>query len=115
WHMPLSTDPPLLGIAIEQSRHTAEMVSHAQAFALNIPKRPLLHHVQYLGAMSGEQIDKFEATQLETFAAVKVTAPLIAGCAAWIECEVVEVWPVGDHILFVGLPLAVQVDPESFG
>jgi flavin reductase (DIM6/NTAB) family NADH-FMN oxidoreductase RutF len=114
WHTPLSSAPPVIGIAVEQSRHTAEMISHAQEFALNFPKRPYLHHVQYLGAMSGEQMDKLDALQMQTFAATSITAPLIEGCAAWVECEVVEVTPIGDHILFAGLVTAVRVDPDSF-
>lgn len=115
WHMPVSSDPPLVAIAIEQSRHTADMISHAQEFAINVPTRPLLHHVQYLGAMRGDEVDKFEATRLETFSASKITAPLLSACCAWAECEVIEVLPLGDHILFVGLVANVQVDPESFG
>jgi flavin reductase (DIM6/NTAB) family NADH-FMN oxidoreductase RutF len=115
WHMPLSSDPALVGISIEQSRYTAEMIRHSQDFALNIPARPLLHHVQYLGAMRGEDVDKFEATQLETFAPAHVTAPLVAGCSAWLECEVQEVLPLGDHVLFAGLVVAAYVDPAAFG
>ena len=114
WCAPLSSDPPLLGVAIEQSRHTAEMMSHSEEFALNFPGRQLLHHVQYLGSLTGAQIDKFEATQLETFDPVHVTARLIEGCLAWVECEVQQTIPVGDHLLFVGLPVAVHVDPTSF-
>ena len=33
---------------------------------------------------------------------------------AWIECEVQEVIPLGDHVLFAGLPVAIHVDPASF-
>ena len=90
------------------------MISHAEEFALNVPKRPLLHHVQYLGAMTGEEIDKLDATQMATFAPTHITAPLLHGCAAWVECEVQEVLPLGDHVLFVGLPVAVHGDPSAF-
>ena len=114
WHMPISTDPPMIAIAVEQSRHTAEMIRHSQEFALNFPTRPLLHHVQYLGSLHGDRVDKIEATQLETFAPMKGSAPLLSACAAWVECSVVEVMPLGDHILFVALVGAVQVDPASF-
>ncbi|MEX2372671.1 MAG: flavin reductase family protein [Dehalococcoidia bacterium] len=114
WHTPLSSEPALVGISVEQSRHTAEMISHSQEFALNFPKRPYLHHVQYLGALRGEDIDKFEATQWETFPPAKISAPLLMDCAAWIECEVVEVLPLGDHVLFVGLAVAVRVDLDSY-
>ncbi|MEZ4501783.1 MAG: flavin reductase family protein [Dehalococcoidia bacterium] len=114
WHAPLSSDPPLIGISIERSRHSVDMIQHSEEFALNFPARPLIHHVQYLGALTGAEVDKFEATQLATFPAARLTAPLIEGCAAWIECEVQQVVPIGDHVLFVGLPVAVQVDPEAF-
>jgi flavin reductase (DIM6/NTAB) family NADH-FMN oxidoreductase RutF len=114
WYAPLSGDPPLIGIAIEQSRYSAEMVSHAEEFALNFPSRLLLHHVQYLGGLSGSDIDKFEATQMETFSARRINAPLIDGCVAWVECEVKQVIPIGDHLLFVGLPVSVQVNPAAF-
>ena len=114
WCAPLSSDPPLIGISVEQSRHSVDMISHSEEFALNFPTRSLMHHVQYLGSLTGADIDKFEATQLETFDATSVAAPLISGCVAWIECEVQEVIPLGDHVLFAGLPVAIHVDPASF-
>ena len=114
WHMPLSLVPPLVGIGLEQSRHSLDMIRASEQFALNIPTRTLLHHVQYLGAYSGEEIDKLEATQLELFAASHIDAPLIQGCAAWIECELREVLPLGDHELCIGLVVAVHVDPAAF-
>lgn len=114
WHTPLSATPPLIGIAIEQSRYSVELISHGEEFAINIPPALLVHHVQYLGALSGEHIDKFEVTQLETFPALHITAPLLRDCVAWIECEVQQVLPVGDHLLYVGLPRAVRVDGRAF-
>ena len=115
WCAPLSANPPLLGIAIERSRHSADMVSQSAEFALNFPARALLHHVQYLATLSGADVDKLEATQLDTFEALHVTAPLIRDCVAWVECEVQQVLPVGDHLLFIGLPVSVRVDPAAFG
>lgn len=115
WHMPVSGDPPLIAIAVEQSRHSVDMITHSEEFALNFPTRPLLHHVQYLGSLHGDRIDKFEATQLETFAPTHVSAPLLVHCAGWIECEVKEVLPFGDHVLFIGLAVSVRVNAASFG
>ena len=115
WHMPVSSDPVLIAIALEQSRYSVDVLDHSEEFALNIPKRALLHHVQYLGSLSGEHIDKFEATQLGHFAASRVTAPLIEGCAAWIEAGIRHQIPFGDHVAYVAEVVAVHVDPASFG
>ena len=112
--MPLSAEPPLVGIAIHQSRHSLEMIRASDQFALNIPARPLLHLAQYLGSYSGEEIDKLEATQIETFDAIHIDAPLLKGSVAWVECELQEVVPFGDHELCVGLAVAVHVDENSF-
>ena len=114
WQAPRSSDPPLLGVAIHESRFTIELVSRAEEFALSFPTRALLHHVQYLGTISGEQLDKLELVGIESFSPRYVTAPLLEGCCAWVECEVVQVLPAGDHQLVLGHPLAVLVDPLSF-
>jgi len=114
WFMPVSSDPPLVAISVGEGRHTAEMIAHSQEFALNIPKRPYLHHVQYLGTLRGENVDKFEATQWETFVPTRITSPLLMNCAGWIECQVVETLPFGDHVLFLGEVVAVRVDPASY-
>lgn len=114
WHMPVSSDPALIAIAIEQSRYSVDMINHSEEFALNIPKRPMLHHVQYLGALSGEHVDKLEAAQLSYFAPSRVTAPLLDGCAAWIEAGVRHQLPFGDHILYIAEVVAVHADPASF-
>ena len=114
WHMPLSLTPPLVGIALEQSRYSLDMIRGSEQFAINIPTRELLHHVQYLGGYTGEDIDKFEATQLEIFAPIHVDAPLLQHCAAWIECELQDTVVLGDHELCIGLVVAVHVDVEAF-
>ncbi|MYD66120.1 MAG: flavin reductase family protein [Chloroflexi bacterium] len=114
WHMPLSLDPCLVGIAVEQSRHSLDMIRASEQFAINIPTRTLLHHVQYLGGYTGEDIDKFEATQLEVFTPTHVEAPLLQHCAAWIECELQDTVVLGDHELCIGLVVAVHVDVEAF-
>jgi flavin reductase (DIM6/NTAB) family NADH-FMN oxidoreductase RutF len=114
WHMPVSSDPALVAIAIEQSRYSVDVINHSEEFALNIPKRPMLHHVQYLGSLRGEHIDKLDAAQWGYFGSSRVTAPLLEHCAGWVECGVRHALPFGDHVLYVAEVMAVHVDPASF-
>jgi len=111
---PLSIEPPLVGVAIGPGRHTYDMIRYSEQFALNIPGRRLLHHVQYLGSVSGRDVDKFELTKLPTFKALRVDAPLIEGCVAYIECGLVDAFRTGDHVLLVGQVLAASADAEAF-
>jgi len=114
WNVPLSHDPPLVGIAVHPSRHTYDMLRLSEEFALNVPSRRLMNHVQYLGTVSGRDVQKIEMAKLPTFKAQRVNAPLLEGCLAYIECSVQEVLRLGDHHLFVGKVLAAQAEGEAF-
>jgi len=111
---PLSIDPPLIGVAVHPARHTHDMIKFSEEFSLNIPTRELLNHVQYVGSVSGVELNKFELTQLPTFAARKVDAPLLEGCVGWIECGVHDAFVIGDHTLFVGTVVAAQAEQDAF-
>jgi flavin reductase (DIM6/NTAB) family NADH-FMN oxidoreductase RutF len=111
---PLSIDPPLIGLAVHAARHTHDMIRFSEEFALNIPTRQLLHHVQYLGSVSGAELNKFELTKLPTFRARRVNAPLLEGCVGWIECGVEDAYKIGDHTLFVGKVAAASVEQDAF-
>jgi flavin reductase (DIM6/NTAB) family NADH-FMN oxidoreductase RutF len=111
---PLSIDPPLIGVAVHPARHTHDMIRFSEEFALNIPTRQLLHHVQYLGSVSGAELGKFELTKLPTFRARKVSAPLLEGCVGWIECGIEDAYKIGDHTLFVGKVVAASAEQDAF-
>lgn len=112
--VPLSFQPPLVGIAVHPSRHTHDMIRFSEEFAINVPGRDLIHHVQYLGSVSGKELDKLDVTKLPTSRARKVEAPLIEGCVGYIECGLEDALRVGDHTLFVGRVVAASVDDEAF-
>ncbi len=114
WTLPLSMTPPLIGLAIHPHRHTADMIRFSEEFAINIPGPDLLKQTAFLGSMSGLENNKIEAADLQTFRGLRVEAPLIEGCLAWIECGLHDVIPVGDHTLFVGSVLKVQAIDEAY-
>lgn len=111
---PVSIDPPLIGVAVHPARHTHDMIKFSEEFALNIPTPELLHHCQYLGSVSGTELNKLELTRLPTFAARKVQAPLLEGCLGWIECGVEDAYRLGDHTLFVGKVAAASAEQDAF-
>ena len=114
WTTPLSRTPPLIGVAIHGSRHTHDMIRFAEEFALNFPGPELMNHGHYFGVVSGRDVNKLELAKLPTFKASKVSAPLIEGCLAYIECGLEDSYRIGDHTLFVGRVLVVQAESEAF-
>jgi flavin reductase (DIM6/NTAB) family NADH-FMN oxidoreductase RutF len=113
WMMPLSRTPPLIGLAVNPARHTHDMIRFSEEFALNFPARDMLNHTHYFGAVSGRDVNKLQLAKLPTFRATKVEAPLIEGCLGWIECGVEDSYRLGDHTLFIGRALVVQVEPQA--
>ncbi|MHB8574614.1 MAG: flavin reductase family protein [Dehalococcoidia bacterium] len=114
WTMPLSANPPFVGVAVHPSRHTHDMIRFSEEFALNIPGRSLLNHCQYYGTASGRDLDKLETSKIPTTHARKIGARLLDGCVASIECGVEDALRIGDHTLFVGRVLAVAADDEAY-
>jgi flavin reductase (DIM6/NTAB) family NADH-FMN oxidoreductase RutF len=114
WSMPLSAEPPFVGICVHSSRHTHDMIKFSEEFALNFPSRALLNHVQYFGSVTGKEVDKLDISKLPTFKARKIEAPLLEGCVGFIECGLEDALRLGDHTLFVGRVVAVTADEEAF-
>jgi flavin reductase (DIM6/NTAB) family NADH-FMN oxidoreductase RutF len=112
--MNLSIVPPMVGIAVHPERYTTDVIRKTNEFAINIPSRELLHHIQYLGTLSGVDFDKLELTNLPTFQARRVGTVLLEGCVGWIECAVEDLIEIGDHFLVTARVVAVQADDEAF-
>jgi len=114
WHTSLSMDPPLLAIAVHSERYTADMIKASEEFVINIPGPAMMKQTAYLGAVSGADSAKLEEASLEVFKGLRVGAPLIEGCLAWIECGLREVHRTGDHLLFVAEVVKVQALDEAY-
>lgn len=115
WSMPLDFDPPKVAVVIDKSTLTRELVEASGTFALNVPLRPLARLTESVGTESGRDFDKFAAFGMETFAADQVAAPLITGCAAWLECRVIpEPHNQEAYDLFLAEVVAASADPALF-
>src|SRR5918992_482561 len=100
WHMPLSLAPTLISIAVHPNRLSHSFISASEQFVVNVPTVDLIGPVHQAGMISGRDIDKFATVGLEPAEATVVEAPRVSGCAAYIECQVRDRAPVGDHDLF---------------
>ena len=84
-------------------------------FVVNVPTVRLLDTVYAAGQVSGEDEDKFASCPLATSEASIVGAPLLDGCAAWLECKVVpEAHMEERYDLFVADVVAAWADDASF-
>lgn len=115
WVMPLDFDPPKVIAVVDGRSFTRELIDASGEFALSLPCRRQAEQVLAVGSVSGRDGDKFAAAGLSTFPASRIGAPLIRGCAAWLECRVLP--NEGNqqrHDLFIAEVLAAWADPRLF-
>lgn len=114
WVTNVSSDPPMVALAVYPGRYTYDLIEKSGQFALNIPPRPLAEKVKKIGDTSGEDADKFVASKLTLYEGKQVNAPLIVECIGHLECGVVETLRAGNHTLFLAEIVAASADELAF-
>ena len=92
----VSLEPPLIIWSLARRSRSLAAFAGAERYAVNV-----LAHEQVGLAR------RFSRPHADRFAEVayrlgKAGAPLIEGCAAWLECRHHALHPAGDHMLFIG-------------
>ncbi len=117
WNSALDFSPPKVLVVIDRATYTRELVEASGRFAINVPTRALAQATRDVGSVSGRGPgeDKFDRFGLETFAGDVVEAPLLTGCAAWLECRVMdEPHNQQAYDLFIGEVVAASADARVF-
>jgi len=112
WVVSICHHPPMLCLGIQRKSFCYELIKKSKEFVVNIPKREILEEVDFCGNVSGRDVNKFEKTKLTKMKAKKVNSPIIKECPINIECKLEKIVPLGDHDLFVGRIVCVDIDEE---
>ena len=110
FHMMIQHDPPLIGCIVGPWDHSYAALSATGECVIAIPTVDLAKKMVDIGNCSGSDIDKFARFKLTAKPATEVSAPLIAECAANIECRVVDTSMVAKYSLFILEAVAIWVD-----
>ncbi|NKB70195.1 MAG: flavin reductase [Candidatus Latescibacteria bacterium] len=92
----LSLDPPLVLVAIGRDNQMYELLPQSRIFALNILRRDQ-EDLSNRFAVPGPK--DFSDLSLTTAA---TGAPLLQDTLGWVDCNLTEVLPGGDHDIFIG-------------
>lgn len=92
----VSLDPPLVGFFPSRTSTSWPRIEQAGSFVANVLSE---HQVELSRAFATSGGDKFR--QL-SWRQATTGAPILDGVAAWIECDVVDVLPAGDHLFVLG-------------
>lgn len=115
WAMAVDFEPCKVAVVLDKQTWTRELLEAEGSFVLNVPCVAQVDLVQTVGNTTGRDVDKFAAYGIETLAGERVSAPLIAGCVAWLECRLLpEAHNQQGYDLFLGEVVAAQADTRVF-
>lgn len=121
WAMPLDFKPGKVAVVLDKSTWTRILIEASGHFALQVPTVAQAQMVEAVGSSSGktlneqEGLDKFAAYGLTVFPGQATEAPLIEGCAAWLECRLYPEPHIQEtYDLFLGEILFAQADERVF-
>ena len=96
----LSLDPPLVLWSLREASPSLPVFEAAPRFAINVLTEAQVELSRRFASKLGNKFDDGAWAQGEQ------GAPVLAGCAAVFECELVSQQTAGDHRLFIGRVLA---------
>lgn len=112
WIGVVCSRPPLLALGIGPGRFSHAIIRDSGQLVVNIPSRDLLDQVDWCGLVSGRERDKFQQTGFTAVSAHQVRPPLIGECPVNLECQLLQVIPLGSHDLFLVEVVALWADEE---
>ena len=115
WGGVCCSKPPCVAVSIRAGRLSHANIMLHQAFTVNLPAVDHVAEADFVGTVSGRDVDKFAATGLTAVRAEHVHAPYVAEFPVVLECEVVHIAELGAHTMFVGEVLDTKVDEEALG
>lgn len=118
WVCALDFNPAKVTVVVDSKTYTRELIEAEGSFAINLPCVKQIEMVKTVGSISGRDVqatDKFAEYGIETFAAEKISAPLVHGCVGWLECKIIrEPHNQSTYDLFIAEVVAAYADARVF-
>ncbi|MBA7514510.1 High molecular weight rubredoxin [subsurface metagenome] len=108
WVNQVSSQPPMISVAIGKSHYTSELIPKAKSFSVNILSPDQIEIARKCGFVSGRNQNKLREEEL-TYQATG--APILINCTAYLDCKLYHQIEVGDHILFIGI--VIKADSKN--
>jgi 3-hydroxy-9,10-secoandrosta-1,3,5(10)-triene-9,17-dione monooxygenase reductase component len=101
----VSLEPPLILVCIDQFSATRDAITGAGMFAVSL----LARRQEFLAERFSGRAPAVDPTWKEIAHRLGANGmPMIDGAAAWVECDLEDVHPAGDHDIVIGRVTAAE-------
>jgi flavin reductase (DIM6/NTAB) family NADH-FMN oxidoreductase RutF len=106
----MSINPPLLYISVNKAHYTNSGIREQGWFSVNIPSRDLVAKTDYVGLVSGRDIDK--SGVFTAFYGKAAIVPMIDECPVNMLCKVFKEVDLPSNDVFIGEIIETYVDEK---
>ncbi len=99
WVTQVSFKPRLIAVSIAPQRYTYGLIKESGFFCINALPEDEMKLAKHFGFKTGRKTDKFKDIEYEN---ALNGSPVLKDAFAYIECGLRDVYPAGDHEIFVG-------------
>ena len=107
--------PPCVTVSLRRATYSYAAIEARKAFTVSIPSRQQVAEADYVGTVSGRDIDKFAACNWTPVKSDLVDAPYVSEAPLVIECRLLHTLEIGLHTQFVGEIVDIKADEAVIG
>ena len=105
-----SLTPPCVAVSLRENTHTYGNIVRHKAFTVNVPSEAHAREADFIGIVSGRNVDKFAATGLTPVRSKFVDAPYVREFPLNVECQLIQTVEIGQHTQFIGEIMDVMAE-----
>jgi flavin reductase (DIM6/NTAB) family NADH-FMN oxidoreductase RutF len=108
------SQPPCVAVSLRKVTYSHACIVERRAFTVGIASEGRIAEADYVGIVSGRDVDKFAAMLLTPVRSELVDAPYAAEFPVVLECRLLHVIEIGLHTQFIGEIIDVKADTDLF-
>jgi flavin reductase (DIM6/NTAB) family NADH-FMN oxidoreductase RutF len=115
WGGICNSQPPSVAVSLRKATYSYGSIVERRAFTIGIPSEEQMVAADYVGIVSGRDLDKFAEAGLTPVKSDLVDAPYAAEMPLVLECRLLHSFELGLHTQFVGEIVDVKADRSVLG
>ena len=113
WTFQVSYQPMRFIVLVYSGDATHDNIKESKEFGVNFLSTDDAILANIAGSYTGKEVNKLSSELFQTYSAKQINAPMISGCFLNAECRLIQVLETGDHTMFLGEVVNIQVDKSK--
>jgi flavin reductase (DIM6/NTAB) family NADH-FMN oxidoreductase RutF len=109
------SQPPCVAVSLRKATYSWAAIVERKAFTVGIASESWIMAADYVGIVSGRDVDKFATSGLTSVRSELVDAPYAAEFPVVLECRLLHTVEIGLHTQFIGEIVDVKADEDVLG